>query len=150
MDAPRSVRYQDQSRAAYLVREINDSQHVRVAKQRAVADTYPPNAAARSADMRLLRWSGYALLGVLLGGVGAIILGLLTASLAALLLMRHSHRVRAWRRAHRAAGSDSSNALLLPAAASDERARLRTALWQGVIAAVLGLVFLFALLDRLP
>ena len=148
-DAPRSVQYEDQSARAYLVWEDDAGQRVRVPKQRSVVPAYPPDSWRRSADIRLLRWSGLALGSVLLGGVGGIVFGLLTASLAALLLLRHGSRVRAWRRAHRAARG-APDAAPVPAAASADRARLRTALWQGLLAAALGVVFLLALLDRLP
>lgn len=145
-EAPLVIRFEDQSDAAYLVRDIRTHHVVRVPKQRDRVDPYPPDRRRRKADARLLHWSGLALLSVVLGGLPAIVFGLLIMGLAALLLVRHHSRVRAWRRAQRVA----SRVAALPAAASAEGARLHTALWQGLLAAVLGVLFLLVLLNRLP
>ena len=141
-----AVHFEDQSEGAYLVRNLSDHQFVRVPKQRDRVDPFPPDRGQRRADVRLLHWSGLALLSVVVGGVPAIALGMFIALLAALLLVRHSSRVRAWRRGQR----DTSRARIIPAAASAEGARLRTAFWQSLIAAVLGVLFLLMLLNWLP
>lgn len=148
-EAPLSVRFEDQNATEYLVRVGADDERVRVPKQRAAVAPYPPARAKRSADMRLLRWSSFALLGVVFGGLGGAIIGPLTATIALLLLIWHDGRVRRWRLASEGRrGRDSVPPL--PDAASAERARLRTALWQSLLASILGMVVLLALLHRLP
>jgi hypothetical protein len=145
-EAPLRVRYADERDRAYLVRELAHGQWVSVPKQRMVPEPYPFSREERAVGGGLLRWSLYALVGALLGGIGGVLLGLPVALSAAIRLQGYARRVRRWRRER--TGPDG--ALPLPPAASADRLRLRTALWQGLLAATLGLLVLALLLDRLP
>lgn len=136
--APSYVRYLDQREQAYLVRELDSGRAVPVRKRRDVADPYPPAHAKRAPGMRLLRWSGYAVLGVGIGGAPAIVLGLLSGCIAIVRLTRFNARTRRWWYRHRHLGAPAP----LPAVATDERLRLLAALGQSLLAIALGCVVL--------
>ncbi len=140
------MRYSDESAEAYLVRELERGRWVSVPKQREAAEFSLLGRGERAGGVILLRWSLYALVGAALGGVGGVALGLLVALGAAIRLLGHARRVRRWQRER--TGPDG--ALPLPPAASAERLRLRTALGQGLLAAMLGLVVVVVLTNRLP
>jgi hypothetical protein len=146
---PHSVHYQSQNASTYEVLDIRDQQFVRVPKQRGQVDIFPPDRTQRTAALRLLRWSGMAMVIAVLGGVPAIVVGLVTALVALSLMQRLGENERVWRHEQRERGGDSGP-IGLPASFSAEAARLRTAFWQGLLAAALGAVVLVALLNWLP
>ena len=145
-EIPLSVRYHNQNATAYQVLDMRNQQILRVPKHRTRVEAFPPHRAQRPADMRVLHWSSVALLGVVLGGVPAIVCGLLTALVAEVLLLRLGSRALVWRQVRRAA----PGAIGLPSRASLESARLRTAFWQSLLAVALGMVVVLVLLGLLP
>lgn len=131
---PRLVSYLGEDRQVYMLRDLLADVEAQVAKRRAAPEPFPPSREQRAVGSRLLRLSGYALFGSLLGGAPGAALGTLVALVALARLVGFERRAHAWR--VRAAKDDAAKRL--PAAASNERLRLMTALWQGVVAMTLG------------
>lgn len=141
-EAPLYVRYVDETSQAYMVRSLEDGAWMHVAKSRQATETFPVPPGARVPGAWLARWANWALVAAVAGGVGGILIGVFVAVMASLRLIRFRGRVRRWRQAENQPDSHRP----LPAAATTERLRLRTAIWQGLLAAALGL-FVFALLS---
>lgn len=139
LSGPRTARFLDESETAYLVGEPRGPQRAWVPKQRAAEESFLLERRHRGADVWLLRWSAYAVLGVACGGVVGVLLGGLVVVAALVRLAQFSRRVSRWRRRHRGLGAIPP----LPAAATAERSRLLAAVGQGLLAILLGgLVFL--------
>ncbi len=75
LSGPRTARFLDESETAYLVGEPRGPQQAWVPKQRAAEESFLLEHRHRSADVWLLRWSAYAVLGVACGGVVGVLLG---------------------------------------------------------------------------
>jgi hypothetical protein len=116
-----------------------------VAKRRAALEPFPSTNQNRAPGAGLLRASGLALLGALLGGAPGIALGVVVALVALVRLARFERRARSWR----AKAAQRDQAQRLPARATSERLRLMTALWQGLLALALGAAALILLLTAL-
>jgi hypothetical protein len=132
--APLAVRFIEQTDTEYAVGELRGPRTARVPKRRAVADPFLSPSRQGMPGRGLLRWSGLALLGVALAGIGGVVLGAVVVVVALLRLAHFSRKVRRWRRAQRARGERSK----LPAAATAERFCLLAALGQGFVAMVAG------------
>ncbi len=144
-EAPRITSYLSEDHQSYSLRDLAGGEESLVPKRRAAPEPFPPTRQNRAPGAGLLRASGYALLGALLGGAPGVALGLIVAVIALVRLDRFERRARAWRR--KAAKRD--RAQRLPARATSERLRLITALWQGLAAVTLGGAALFLLLTAL-
>jgi hypothetical protein len=130
---PRIVAFTDQRDGAYLVRDLDEGHLLRVPKGHAQPEPFPLQRRQPQRGALLLRWSKYALIGAVLGGVGGLLLGTLVTLAAMIQLGRFNGRVRRWRhRSHVEQGDP------LPALASSERVRLLAALGQGALAALIG------------
>lgn len=131
---PRLVSYLGEDRQAYMLRDLLAGDEAQVAKRRAAPEPFPPTREQRAVGSRLLRLSGYALFGSLLGGAPGAALGALVTLVALARLVGFERRAHIWQA--REAKDDAAKRL--PAAATNERLRLMTALWQGVGAVALG------------
>jgi hypothetical protein len=136
---PLVARFIEENESEYLVGETHGVRTRWVAKQRFFAEPYTETQ--RSATTRLLRWSTYALVAALLGGVLGIALGGLVALAVLIRLGRLSSQIRRWRRRQRGAGKGGG----VPVQATMERARLLAALGQSMLGVVLGCLVLLAL-----
>jgi hypothetical protein len=136
---PRIVAFTDLRDGAYLVRDLDEGHLLRVPTGSAQPEQFPLHGGQRRQTQRgalLLRVSKYALIGAFLGGVGGVLLGVLVALSAVIQLGRFNRRVRRWR--HRSHVEPGEPGDLLPAMASSEWLRLRAALGQGALAALVG------------
>jgi hypothetical protein len=129
-EVPVIAAFTEQSADAYVVRDLDARRTVTVPKERARPDPFPPTPHQPVAGLNVLRASGYALALALMGGVGGIALGVLVALAALAGIQRFGRRARQWRRTHPGA--------LLPAFARTEYDRLIGALWQAVLATLIG------------
>lgn len=141
---PLLARFIEEDKTGYFVGEIWGDRTAHVQKRRAEADPSSPEERRRRASERLLRWSSYALVGVLLGGVVGILLGGIVVLAALIRMTRLSSRIHRWKRHQRTVRESD----LIPAQASRERMQSLAALGQGLLAIALGsavLVFLILL-----
>lgn len=136
-EAPRIARYEDESTRTYVVRDPK-AREVLVPKSREAAEPYPMERGRQPHSIRLLRWSAVALCAVVLGGLGGVIVGLPVVVVAASGLAGHERAIHRWRRAH----AGPTGLPPVPAAATTELMRLRTAFWQGLVALVFGAALL--------
>jgi hypothetical protein len=134
--APNIVAFTDQRDGAYLVRELDEDQLLRVPFGRARPEPFPPQRGQAQRGALALRVSKYALIGAVLGGVAGVLLGILVALVAVIQLGRFGGRVRRWRRRWHTERRQERD--ILPAIASAERLRLLAAFGQGALAALLG------------
>jgi hypothetical protein len=137
---PFIVRYADQHERAYLVHELDSGDTVAVPKRRATDAVYPSRDGRRPPGALLLRWSTYALLGVVCGGVPGIVLGVIVVCGGLVRLAGFRARARRWLR---------RDGIPLPAIAATERLHLLAALGQGMLAILFGGLVLILLLERL-
>jgi hypothetical protein len=137
--APQVASYLDEDDRAYLLRDLDGGGETHVPKRRAAPEPFPPTSKSRAAGAGLLRASGYALLGALLGGAPGVALGALVALIALVRLAAFQRRAHMWR----ALAEESDAASRLPTRATSERFRLMAALWQGLGAMALGGAALF-------
>jgi hypothetical protein len=135
----------DEDTHEYHLRDFDTGLAAQTPKRRAATEVFPPTKENRAPGAGLLRASGYALLGALLGGAPGVALGLAVALVALVRLARFERRVRGWR----AKGEEREQDARLPAKATSERLRLLTALWQGMGAAALGAVAVLLLLTAM-
>jgi hypothetical protein len=142
---PQIVRYLAEDTQAYTLHDLVEGDATRVAKQRAAPEQFPPSREQRAPGAGLLRLSGYALFGALLGGAPGAALGALITLIALVRLARFERRARTWR----ASATKHGATKRLPTRATNERLRLMTALWQSVGATVLGGIVLALLLTAL-
>lgn len=148
--SPPLARYVAEDPQAYTLLDLASGEEVRVLKRRAAPEVFPPTRKTRALGAGLLRASGYALLGALLGGAPGIVLGLIVTLVALMRLSGFERRTHSWRRARAPRQDlDPGEALRLPAEATNERLRLMTALWQGLGGLVLGGITLLLLLIAL-
>lgn len=140
--SPRLVSYQAEDKQTYRLHDLVAGDEAQVAKRRAAPEPFPPSREQRAAGAGLLRLSGYALIGALLGGAPGAALGALVALVALVRLLAFERRARSWR----ARAKKNDAARRLPATATNERLRLMTALWQSAGAAILGMLVLALLL----
>lgn len=138
---PLIVRYADQHERDYLVQELDSGDTVPVPKRRATDDVSPLQKGHRPPGALLLRWSKYALLGVVCSGAPGIVLGVVVVCVSLVRLSGFRARVSRWLR--------RDNSAALPAIATTERLHLLAALGQGVFAILLGSMVLALLLERL-
>jgi hypothetical protein len=129
----------------YTLQDLASGAEASVPKRRAAFDVFPATPASQTPGGGLLRVSGYALLGALLGGAPGAVLGALVVVVALVRLARFERRARHWR--SQAPPGDQPQRL--PARASSERLRLMTAFWQGLGALLLGGGALLLLLTAL-
>ncbi len=129
----------------YMLLNLADGEETSVPKRRAAPEPFPPTPQNRAHGAGLLRVSGYALLGALLGGAPGVALGAVVALIALIRLARFERRSRSWRVKAAQRGQEQR----LPAKATSERLRLMTALWQSLGAVALGGVALILLLTAL-
>jgi hypothetical protein len=139
---PLIARFVEEDTSEYLVGDPWGSGTARVPKQRAFAEPSSPEQRRRKSSERLLRWSSYALVGVVCGGIMGIALGSIVVLTALTRLAGLSNRIQRWRRRQRASG----NQKVLPAEATWERMQLLAALGQGFLGIVLGSAVLYAIL----
>lgn len=140
---PLIVRFLEEDDTGYLVGDPWSDRTARVSKHRAIAEPFSPDERRRGASERLLRWSSYALVGVIFGGIPAILLGCIVALAALIRLTGFSSRIHRWRQHRRASGDHS----VLPVHATRERMQMLAALGQGLLAVALGSGVLFVLVE---
>jgi hypothetical protein len=140
--SPRIVSYLVEDSQAYVLHDLVEGYETQVPKRRAAPEIFPPTREQQAPGAGLVRLSGFALFGVLLGGAPGSLLGALVALIAMVRLVGFERRVQIWR-SHAA---ERGSVQRLPAEATSERLRLITALWQSVGAAVLGSTVLALLL----
>ncbi len=138
---PLIVRYAEQREHHYLVHELDSGDTVSVPKRRATEDVYPARNGHRPPGSLLLRWSKYALFGVVCAGALGIVLGVVVVCVGIVRLAGFRVRARRWLRRN---STDP-----LPAIAATERMYLLAALGQGMLAILLGSMVLALLLERL-
>lgn len=148
ISGPLVARFLQEDDTEYLVGEPGGSRTARVPKRRASTEPYSPERPIMASE-RLLRWSSYALLGVVCGGIVGIALGGLVILAAFIRLERLSGRIRRWRRQAGKARDRQSppTLLLLPAEATRERMQLLAALGQGFVAMLLGSALVFVIIE---
>lgn len=142
---PQVASYLDEDDRAYLLRDLDGGGETYVPKRRAAPEPFPPSRESRAPGAGLLRASGYALLGALLGGAPGVALGALVAFIALVRLAAFERRARVWLML----AEESGPSKRLPSRASSERLRLMTALWQSLGAMALGGAALFLLFTAL-
>ena len=140
---PLIVRFLHEDDTGYLVGDPWSDRTAHVSKHRAIAESFSPGERRRGASDRLLCWSSYALVGVIFGGIPAILLGGIVALAALIRLSGFSSRIRRWRQRRRASGDHS----VLPVQATRERMQMLAALGQGLLAVALGSGVLFVLVE---
>lgn len=140
---PLIVRFVEEDDDSYLVGEPGGDRTARVPKRRAFTASSTPAQRRSASSERLLRWSSYALVGAVLGGVLGIALGCIVMLAALIRLARLSGNLRRWQRRQRAGG----NPRLLPEGATRERMQALAALGQGFLAALLGGGILLAIIE---
>ncbi len=128
---PLLAQFQRQTPDAYAVRDLHYGDIVTIPKDRALPEPFPPTPELPVPGVRVLRWSGVALLLAVLGGVGGLLLGLFCLLAALAGIVRFRRRAHRWRAAHVNAP--------LPAPARAEYDRLRGARGQALLAIVIGL-----------
>ena len=138
---PLLAQFQQQTPETYSVRDLEYDDIVTVQKARAVSEPFPPTPAYPTRGVRVLRWSGYALVWAMLGGVGGIVLGVMVILAALVGRVSFRRRVRRWRQTYPGAP--------LPAASRTEYDRLRGALGQAVLALLIGTGLLFVFLGNI-
>jgi hypothetical protein len=137
---PRYVRYVDETADAYLVIDLRSGERHEVDKDRAPVPALSDGPERARHGAGLLRWSGWAVLCALLGGVGGVLLGVPVVLVALLRRAALLRRMRRWRRRHPGEA--------LPAAAREEYDRMRAALWQGMLALLLGALLVGLLISH--
>lgn len=144
---PLVVRFLEEDDTEYLVGEPEGSRTAWIPKRRAFTEPYSPERSIAASE-RLLRWSFYALIGVVCGGIVGIALGGLVVLAALVRLARLSGRIRRWRRhaKERQPSPMLSQSPQLPEEATRERMQLLAALGQGFLAILLGGAVLFVIL----
>lgn len=145
---PSVVSYLDEDHQGYTLLDLIDREETSVPKRRAMPEVFPPTRQNPAPGAGLLRLSGYALLGALLGGAPGVALGLVIAVIALARLDRFERRAHSWRRKAMQAAQDAQQRRL-PVGATSERLRLMTALWQSLGAVALGGVALLLLFTAL-
>lgn len=143
--APAVASYLAEDSQTYTLRDLANGEETQAPKRRAAPEPFPPTKQNRAHGAGLLRVSGYALLGALLGGAPGVALGAVVAVIALIRLARFERRARAWRTKTAARGEMPR----LPARATNERLRLMTAMWQSLGAVALGSVALILLFTAL-
>lgn len=138
---PLIVRFVEEDDDTYLVGEPGGDRSARVAKRRAFTESSLPEQRRRGSSERLLRWSSYALIGAVFGGVLGIALGCFVILAALVRYARLSANVRRWRRKQRASGNQRP----LPEEATRDRMQTLATLGQGFLAILLGCAILFAI-----
>ncbi len=138
---PLIVRYAEQREHHYLVHELDSGDTVSVPKRRATDAVDASHNSRRPPGFLLLRWSKYALVGVVCGGALGIVLGVIVVCVGLVRLTGFRVRARRWLRRN---STDP-----LPAIAATERMYLLAALGQGMLAMLLGGAVLALLLERL-
>lgn len=138
---PLIVRFLEEDDESYLVGEPDGARSARVSKRRAFTESSLPEQRRRGSSERLLRWSSYALIGAVFGGVLGIALGCFVILAALVRYARLSANVRRWRRKQRASGNQRP----LPEEATRERMQTLATLGQGFLAILLGGAILFAI-----
>lgn len=133
--------YAGEDTQEYRLRDFETGLAAQAPKRRAAPEVFPPTRAERAPGAGLLRASGYALFGALLGGAPGLALGVVVAVIALARLARFERRTRVWRAKRGAQHGDQR----LPARATNERLRLLTALWQSLGAVALGGIALLLL-----
>lgn len=139
---PLIVRFLGEDDDEYLVGEPEGRRTARVPKRRALAESPYPDKKPRGSSERLMRWSTYALIGVVFGGILGIALGSIVVLAALVRLTALSSRIHRWLRRHH---SQEDSWQMLPAQATRERIQLLAALGQGFLGIVLGSIVLFAI-----
>ena len=138
---PLIVRFLEEDDDSYFVGEPGGDRSARVAKRRAFIESAHPEQRRGGASERLLRWSSYALVGAVFGGVLGIALGCFVILAALARYARLSGNIRRWRRRQRASGSQRP----LPEQATRDRMQTLAAVGQGLLAILLGGAILFAI-----
>ena len=138
---PLIVRFLEEDDDSYLVGEPGGARSARVPKRRAFTESSLPDQRRRGSSERLLRWSSYALIGAVFGGVLGIALGCFVILAALVRHARLSANIRRWQRRQRASGNQRA----LPEEATGERMRTLATLGQGFLAILLGGAILFAI-----
>jgi hypothetical protein len=138
---PHYVRYMDETPDTYLVYDLRAGTRHEVEKGRVTAAALSERSKRSFPGGSLLRASTVALLFALLGGVGALLIGIPVVVLVTMRRARLGRRLRRWRQRHQEH--------LLPVEAREEYDRLRSALWQGMLALALGALVIYLLLPHL-
>ena len=141
---PLIARFVEEDDNDYLVGDPWSSRTARVPKRRAFAEPSSPEQRRRTASERLLRWSAYALIGVVCGGIVGIALGGIVVLAALIRLARLSSRTHRWQRRQQAQHA-SGDQKALPVEATRERMQLLAALGQGLLGILLGSAVLYAI-----
>lgn len=140
---PLIVRFLEEDDTGYLVGDPWSDRTARVSKHRAIAEPFSLGERRRGASERLLRWSSYALVGIIFGGIPAIVLGCIVALAALIRLSGFSSRIHRWRKRRRASGDHT----VLPVHATHERMQVLAALGQGLLAVAIGSGVLFVIVE---
>ena len=137
---PATVRFVEEDGSDYIVLDLLTGNERRVPKQRLALEMFPATRQYPLRGSTLLRLSGFALIGALLGGVVGIMLGSIVLVVALIRLAAFERRAHVWR-SRQAQGVIQSRRrqrrIALPAAATSERLRLLTALGQSLLAIAL-------------
>jgi uncharacterized iron-regulated membrane protein len=139
---PLIARFVEEDTHEYLVGDPWSSRTAHVPKRRSSTEASSPEQRRRTSSERLLRWSLYALVGAVCGGIVGIALGVIVVLAALMRLTSLSSRLRRWRRRQRASGDQKT----LPAEATRERMQLLAALGQGFLGILVGSAVLYVLL----
>jgi hypothetical protein len=139
---PLIARFLEEDDTDYLVGDPWGNRTARVPKRRAFTDPSTPRPRRRTSSERLVRWSVYALVGAVCGGIVGPALGAVVVLAALIRLARLSRRIHRWQRRQKASGDWKA----LPAEVSRERMQMLAALGQGVVAIVVGSAVLYAIL----
>jgi hypothetical protein len=139
---PLIARFLEEDDTDYLVGDPWGNRTTRVPKRRAFMDPSTPRPRRRTASERLVRWSVYALVGAVFGGIVGTALGAVVVLAALIRLARLSRRIHRWQRRQKASGDWKA----LPAEASWERMQLLAALGQSAMAMLVGSAVLYAVL----
>ena len=139
---PLIARFLEEDDTDYLVGDPWGDRTARVPKRRAFTDASSARLRRRTSSERLVRWSAYALVGAVCGGIIGTALGAVVVLAALIRLARLSGRIHRWQYRQLA----SSDQKALPEEATRERVQLLAALGQGGVAILLGSAVLYVIL----
>jgi hypothetical protein len=138
---PHYARYMDETADTYLVYDLRSGAQREVDKGRQSAPALSAQARRAVPGGLLLRVSLVAVALALVGGIGGLLLGIPVILIALGKRISLGGRIRRWHQRH--------PQQLIPAAAREEFDRVRGALWQGLLALLLGILIMYLTLPHL-